>query len=29
LKLMVGQRSQPGLLLPTTRLVIIPTDDHW
>jgi hypothetical protein len=29
LKLRAGQRAQPDLLLPTTRLVIIPTDDHW
>jgi hypothetical protein len=22
-------RLQPGSLLPTTRLVVIPLDDHW
>jgi hypothetical protein len=29
LKLRAGQRPQPGLLLPTTELVIIILDDHW
>jgi hypothetical protein len=24
-----GGRPQPGLLLPTTRLVVILLDDHW
>jgi hypothetical protein len=25
-----GRRGpRPGLLLPTTRLVVIPLDDHW
>jgi hypothetical protein len=29
LKLRAGQRSQPDLLLPTTKLVVIILDDYW
>jgi hypothetical protein len=29
LKAEAGQRPQPGLLLPTTKLVVIILDDHW
>jgi hypothetical protein len=29
MKLRAGQRPQPSLLLPTTKLVVIIWDDHW
>jgi hypothetical protein len=29
LKLKLGRKLQPGLLLPTARLVVILLDGHW